>query len=138
MHRNAGWSSSVARWAHNPEVTGSNPVPATKDKAPLTRFRTGQGRFVLPNTSPTNPKRPASLSGDTSGGCPPPTLASVVVTVIGVRVVLVGMGQAFVGVPVAVAKARRQGMVMLVMIVVAVLMVVRDRLVGVLMLMMLS
>ena len=26
----AGWSSSVARWAHNPEVTGSNPVPATK------------------------------------------------------------------------------------------------------------
>ena len=28
-HRNAGWSSSVARWAHNPEVAGSNPVPAT-------------------------------------------------------------------------------------------------------------
>jgi hypothetical protein len=26
----AGWSSPVARWAHNPEVTGSNPVPATK------------------------------------------------------------------------------------------------------------
>ena len=26
----AGWSSSVARWAHNPEVAGSNPVPATK------------------------------------------------------------------------------------------------------------
>ena len=25
----AGWSSSVARWAHNPEVAGSNPVPAT-------------------------------------------------------------------------------------------------------------
>ena len=25
----AGWSSSVAHWAHNPEVTGSNPVPAT-------------------------------------------------------------------------------------------------------------
>ena len=22
----AGWSSSVARWAHNPEVVGSNPV----------------------------------------------------------------------------------------------------------------
>ena len=29
----AGWSSSVARRAHNPEVTGSNPVPATKSKA---------------------------------------------------------------------------------------------------------
>ena len=25
----AGWSSSVARRAHNPKVTGSNPVPAT-------------------------------------------------------------------------------------------------------------
>ena len=25
----AGWSSSVARWAHNPEVVGSNPTPAT-------------------------------------------------------------------------------------------------------------
>ncbi len=32
--RDAGWSSSVARWAHNPEVTGSNPVPATKIVAP--------------------------------------------------------------------------------------------------------
>jgi hypothetical protein len=28
-HHIAGWSSSVARWAHNPEVAGSNPVPAT-------------------------------------------------------------------------------------------------------------
>jgi hypothetical protein len=26
----AGWSSPVARRAHNPKVTGSNPVPATK------------------------------------------------------------------------------------------------------------
>ena len=26
----AGWSSPVARWAHNPEVVGSNPTPATK------------------------------------------------------------------------------------------------------------
>ena len=25
----AGWSSQVARWAHNPKVAGSNPVPAT-------------------------------------------------------------------------------------------------------------
>ncbi|SSC13067.1 protein of unknown function [Mesotoga infera] len=25
----AGWSSLAARWAHNPKVTGSNPVPAT-------------------------------------------------------------------------------------------------------------
>lgn len=27
----AGWSSSVARWAHNPEVVGSNPAPATNE-----------------------------------------------------------------------------------------------------------
>src|SRR6476660_8396136 len=26
---NAGWSSLVARWAHNPKVGGSNPPPAT-------------------------------------------------------------------------------------------------------------
>ena len=29
----AGWSSPVARQAHNLKVTGSNPVPATKSKA---------------------------------------------------------------------------------------------------------
>ncbi|SUZ59812.1 uncharacterized protein METZ01_LOCUS12666 [marine metagenome] len=28
----AGWSSLVARWAHNPKVAGSNPAPATKNK----------------------------------------------------------------------------------------------------------
>ena len=28
-YNNAGWSSSEARRAHNPKVTGSNPVPAT-------------------------------------------------------------------------------------------------------------
>ena len=27
----AGWSSLVARWAHNPKVEGSNPSPATKE-----------------------------------------------------------------------------------------------------------
>ena len=32
VHNNiiAGWSSTVARWAHNPKVAGSNPAPATK------------------------------------------------------------------------------------------------------------
>ena len=29
MVHDAGWSSLVARWAHNPKVAGSNPVPAT-------------------------------------------------------------------------------------------------------------
>jgi hypothetical protein len=28
-HFHAGWSSLVARWAHNPKVGGSNPPPAT-------------------------------------------------------------------------------------------------------------
>src|SRR5712671_6451226 len=28
----AGWSSLVARWAHNPKVGGSNPPPATTYK----------------------------------------------------------------------------------------------------------
>ena len=29
MHPDAGWSSLVARRAHNPKVVGSNPAPAT-------------------------------------------------------------------------------------------------------------
>ena len=29
---NAGWSSPVARQAHNLKVVGSNPTPATKKK----------------------------------------------------------------------------------------------------------
>src|SRR6516225_3635523 len=29
MLSDAGWSSLVARWAHNPKVAGSNPAPAT-------------------------------------------------------------------------------------------------------------
>ncbi len=31
LSTDAGWSSSVARWAHNPEVAGSNPAPATEN-----------------------------------------------------------------------------------------------------------
>lgn len=33
----AGWSSPVARQAHNLKVTGSNPVPATKPQSPAHR-----------------------------------------------------------------------------------------------------
>src|SRR6266849_2326975 len=36
--RNAGWSSLVARWAHNPKVGGSNPPPATNFINHLARF----------------------------------------------------------------------------------------------------
>jgi hypothetical protein len=32
----AGWSSLVARWAHNPKVVGSNPTPATIEMQGLT------------------------------------------------------------------------------------------------------
>ena len=31
----AGWSSLEARRAHNPKVTGSNPVPATQKALPV-------------------------------------------------------------------------------------------------------
>ena len=41
--RNAGWSSLVARWAHNPKVGGSNPPPATNGIIKL-----GEPRFRLP------------------------------------------------------------------------------------------
>ena len=33
VEADAGWSSLAARRAHNPKVTGSNPVPATKEFA---------------------------------------------------------------------------------------------------------
>ena len=41
----AGWSSLVARRAHNPKVVGSNPAPATKFKA-LSVF--ADRAFLLP------------------------------------------------------------------------------------------
>ena len=37
--RDAGWSSQVARRAHNPEVAGSNPAPATTKALHLRGFR---------------------------------------------------------------------------------------------------
>ena len=40
----AGWSSLVARRAHNPEVVGSNPTPAT---TPLFRAKRKPGPFSL-------------------------------------------------------------------------------------------
>ena len=39
----AGWSSPVARWAHNPKVAGSNPAPATKKSKILNGFRISLG-----------------------------------------------------------------------------------------------
>src|SRR3954447_1787365 len=52
----AGWSSQVARRAHNPEVAGSNPAPAMS-KGPVTRglsYFAGQG---APATATARPRR---------------------------------------------------------------------------------
>ena len=38
----AGWSSPVARWAHNPEVDGSNPSPAMKRAVRLVFSQVGR------------------------------------------------------------------------------------------------
>src|SRR3989440_10493537 len=45
----AGWSSLVARQAHNLKVTGSNPVPATKSLAAWMRL----GKFQSAQSSST-------------------------------------------------------------------------------------
>src|SRR2546429_2956280 len=48
----AGWSSQVARRAHNPEVAGSNPAPATGkalETGPFYFGRPDAGRKLLPN-----------------------------------------------------------------------------------------
>ena len=43
-HSDAGWSSPVARQAHNLKVVGSNPTPAPKHRRP----RRKTGAFLLP------------------------------------------------------------------------------------------
>ena len=43
----AGWSSSVARWAHNPEVVGSNPAPATSNTVIKCKKGPPRGPFLL-------------------------------------------------------------------------------------------
>ena len=51
VHRIAGWSSLVARRAHNPKVVGSNPAPATKSPAQrlcsLSFFVAARPRFAV-------------------------------------------------------------------------------------------
>ena len=46
IKNDAGWSSQVARRAHNPKAAGSNPAPATKSaqaaKRPVLVRRTGK------------------------------------------------------------------------------------------------
>ena len=50
--RDAGWSSQVARRAHNPEVAGSNPAPATRkalETGPFCSLRRDRTRELLPD-----------------------------------------------------------------------------------------
>ena len=51
VHFDAGWSSSVARRAHNPKVAGSNPAPATTKALVDGSIR--QGFLASPPACPT-------------------------------------------------------------------------------------
>ncbi len=72
----AGWSSLVARWAHNPKVGGSNPPPATKKGPHAEKLRAffvfvqpvvlfgSMGGFVAPTTDLLQPGQSVSqISG---------------------------------------------------------------------------
>jgi hypothetical protein len=67
-YQSAGWSSPVARWAHNPKVPGSNPGPATNQisnldhfsrlPCPTIQFQTAIGRNYDPSAETSTPKPP--------------------------------------------------------------------------------
>ena len=61
----AGWSSLVARRAHNPEVVGSNPTPAmaTRQKA---HGRRKVGRAECPLRNREQSRAPSQTSGPTA------------------------------------------------------------------------
>jgi hypothetical protein len=67
-HTPAGWSSPVARQAHNLKVTGSNPVPAPKA---LIRSPPPSERRAASSVTTVNPERPRSGSGVTTTGSGP-------------------------------------------------------------------
>src|SRR5436190_20991355 len=64
----AGWSSQVARRAHNPEVAGSNPAPAIEGArkhagassfvAPVHKLPPGHKRVTFPRTSESHRAKP--------------------------------------------------------------------------------
>src|SRR5688500_19781127 len=70
VHTDAGWSSSVARWAHNPEVAGSNPAPATTTEA---RPRWGRASVLRP--------RGVRARAQFSAGGSPPVWANSLLTI---------------------------------------------------------
>jgi hypothetical protein len=70
---NAGWSSPVARQAHNLKAAGSNPAPATKSKSPP--FAEGFLRLKPQDNPPFPPRKPQPYNaneignGDGNHGC---------------------------------------------------------------------
>ena len=54
----AGWSSPVARWAHNPKVAGSNPAPATNF-----RMRIAECGFRISKSAIRNPQSEIRIGG---------------------------------------------------------------------------
>ena len=69
--RCAGWSSLVARWAHNPKVGGSNPPPATNFFNQLQPFgpeRSAHFSLILPAIA-RQPARARPVFGHSRLGC---------------------------------------------------------------------
>ena len=69
--QNAGWSSLVARWAHNPKVGGSNPPPATNFFNQLQPFgpeRSAHFSLILPAIA-RQPARARPVFGHSRLGC---------------------------------------------------------------------
>src|SRR5205823_6183220 len=71
--RDAGWSSLVARRAHNPKVAGSNPAPAIRKSPAQAGFFRGRGRTAEAVCVPILfqfhlERAPPRLRGETHGG----------------------------------------------------------------------
>ncbi len=58
----AGWSSPVARWAHNPKVVGSNPTPATKESITYRR-RFPKQDPIIPQSEMAPPNQSFFIEG---------------------------------------------------------------------------
>ena len=70
----AGWSSSVARRAHNPKVIGSNPVPATRNSHDFSNVAQNSGikkecEIKVDNEFLVSIMRTSLLAGSKSTGC---------------------------------------------------------------------
>jgi hypothetical protein len=67
----AGWSSPVARWAHNPEVAGSNPAPATTRAGPRSEAPPSlvPERSTYPATRAGERRQPTKAPGSRSAAC---------------------------------------------------------------------